>query len=748
MDDNIDLIWVILCAILVSAMQAGFCCLESGLVRTKNSINVAIKNLVDFCISSAIFWAVGFQLMFGESAFGLVGYALPLGSTWNARDHAFFLFQLTFCGTATTIVSGAVAERMSFLGYFMASAILASVIYPVTGHWIWGGLGFDHAAGWLARLGFHDFAGSTAVHSVGGWIAWAAILIIGPRLGRFTPRPKPIEGHDLPIAVLGVFLLWVGWFGFNGGSTLAFTDKIPQILVNTSQGGAAGGLTALFTTWRLHRRPRVPTIINGVIGGLVSVTAGVDVMTLAGATCAGAVGGVLCTLSESAMNRARIDDAVGVVPAHLVCGIWGTLAVALLGDPQQWVGDYSFWRVLSVQLLGIVTVGLYTFVVGFCLLWALNRVVPCRVSAEQERTGLNISEHGASTSIQTLLASMDSHSIVGDFTQHVWVEPEAEAAAIAAHYNRVLDKINATTQALVASREGLLSILNAPAFPVVISHIQTSRLHFINERAAELFGFTMQESGRYQELDFWEEPVEREHFLSQLKTGQPLSNFEAHLRQINGNTFWSLLSAICLEYDGEDCILFSFSDISDRKITEDELRQFAQTDALTGAYNRRFFLQQAKSALLECQTENVPLTAMMLDIDDFKQVNDTYGHAVGDRAIQLVANACANNLRDEDIFGRLGGDEFSIVLPTTSANKASAVAERVRGAIARSLFDEHNRVIPITVSIGIAQAHANDSVHDVLNRADQALYAAKKLGRNRVEKLVTVEESSIRVHSQ
>ncbi len=761
MDNNVDLIWVILCAILVSAMQAGFCCLESGLVRTKNSINVAIKNLVDFCISSAIFCVVGFRLMFGESVFGLFGYTLPPDSAWSAQNYAFFLFQLTFCGTATTIVSGAVAERMSFLGYFVASAILAGAIYPITGHWIWGGLGFDYTAGWLADLGFHDFAGATAVHSVGGWVAWAAILIIGPRLGRFSPRPKPIEGHNLPIAVLGVFLLWVGWFGFNGGSTLAFTDKVPQILVNTSQGGAAGGLIALFTTWKLHKRPRVPVVMNGVIGGLVSVTAGADVMLPVGATCAGAIGGFLCTLSESAMTRARIDDAVGVVPAHLVCGIWGTLAVALLGDPQRWAGDYSFVRVLSVQLVGIVAVGLYAFTVGFCLLWALNQIAPCRVGAEQERIGLNISEHGASTSIQTLLASMDSHSVAGDFTQHVWIEPEAEAAAIAAHYNRVLDRVNAITQALTSSREGLLSILNAPAFPVVISHVKTSRLHFINERASELFGFTVQESGRYQESDFWEEPVDREHFLSQLANKQPLSNFEAHLKQINGKTFWSLISAICLEYDGEDCILFSFSDISDRKITEEELRQFAQTDALTGAYNRRFFFKVAATALIECQTKKVPITALMLDIDNFKEVNDTYGHAVGDRAIQLVADACASNLRDQDIFGRLGGDEFSIVLPITSLSDASVVAERVRGAIASSSLESsslesafnskernaqdqngQDQKIPLTVSIGIAQAYPNDSIHDVLNQADQALYAAKKQGRNRIGKPAEIQGSA------
>ncbi|MEO1402925.1 MAG: ammonium transporter [Cyanobacteria bacterium J06635_1] len=739
MDINIDVVWLIVCAILVSTMQAGFCCLESGLVRAKNSINVAIKNLVDFCVSCTIFAALGFRLMFGSSMAGFIGQTLPSSATWVNQDYAFFFFELAFCGTATTIVSGAVAERMSFLGYFITSIILAGLIYPISGHWIWGGLWFGTEHGWLARLGFHDFAGATVVHSVGGWIAFAAILMIGPRLGRFTPKPRPIDGHNLPIAVLGVFLLWFGWFGFNGGSTLAFTNKVPQLLVNTTQGGAAGGMTALLMTWMIHKRPKVPIVMNGVIGGLVSVTAGCDVMLPMGATWAGAIGGVLCTLSERAMSRARIDDAVGVVPAHLVCGIWGTLAVALLSDPQQWVGDYHFGRVLGVQLLGIAAVGFYAFTVSFCLLWVLNWLVPFRVTAEQERIGLNISEHGASTSVQNLLASMNSHSVAGDFTQSVWVEPETDAAPIAVHYNRVLDKVNAVTQELVASRERMLAILNAPAFPIVISHVKDSRVHFINQRAAELFGFTLQEAGRYQEIDFWESLVDRERFLSKLEIGQPVSDFEAHLKRTDQTTFWSLISGIYLDYDGEDCILFSFNDISNRKITEDKLRQLAHTDSLTGTYNRRFFLQLAETALVDCQLKTTPTTVLMLDIDHFKQINDTYGHATGDLAIKFVAGIVARHLRDSDILGRFGGEEFSILLPTTTLKRAWVIAERIRKSIETRELNHQGQLIKLTVSIGVAQAGLDDGIHDLLDQADQALYQAKEQGRNRVERLMGTE---------
>ena len=289
-----DAAWLSLAAILVFAMQAGFACLESGLVRAKNSINVVIKNLVDFLIAAFSFWLVGFGLMFGASWNGLVGtttfFYQGTGSTWF---QAFFFFQMMFCGTATTIVSGAVAERMRFAGYFVCAAILSTLIYPLAGHWIWGGADLGHPTGWLAALGFIDFAGSTVVHSVGGWISLAAILVIGPRTGRFKPEAVEIEGHNLPIAVLGIFLLWAGWFGFNAGSTLKVSGDIPRILINTVLAPVAAGLAALLMTWVWHRKPKVDLIMNGVLAGLVGITAPCHVVGPAGALFIGAVSGVL-----------------------------------------------------------------------------------------------------------------------------------------------------------------------------------------------------------------------------------------------------------------------------------------------------------------------------------------------------------------------------------------------------------------------------------------------------------------------
>lgn len=730
MGSTLDIIWVMLCAILVSTMQAGFCCLESGLVRAKNSINVAIKNLVDFCIASLLFSLIGFQLMFGATAWGLIGTQLPTPASWSAGDYTFLLFELTFCGTATTIVSGAVAERMSFLGYFFTAVILSSLIYPVVGHWVWGGIWFDTPSGWLRQLQFHDFAGATVVHAVGGWMAFAAILILGPRLGRFSPTPRPIDGHNLPTAVLGVFLLWFGWFGFSGGSALAFSDQVPKILVNTAQGGAAGGLIALVTTWVLHKRPRVPLIMNGVVGGLVSVTAGCDVLVPMGAVCAGGIGGLLCTLSAGWLSQCRIDDAVGVVPAHLVCGIWGTLAVALFGDPSLWAPGYGFWQRLGLQSLGVTVVGLYAFTMSYGLLMLVNRLSPLRVTSDKEYIGLNISEHGASTAIQELITSMNNHSLRGDFTQPVAVEFGTDVAPIANHYNQVLAKMHQIQQTLNTSQERLLTILNSPAFPVVISEPDSGTIQFLNERSAELFGFTLSETGRYRESDFWHDLTDRNVFLQQVHGQKRVNSFEACLSKVDGTTFWSLISGLEMTYDGQVCVLFSFSDISDQIERERVLRRLASTDSLTGVYNRRAFLEQANKTLCLAIRQGWQVVILMLDIDHFKQINDQFGHGKGDLVIRSVAQACTAVLKEPSLVGRFGGEEFVVLLSDTSLETAEAVAEGVRSQIQHLQIAEG---LQVTVSIGIATMQPNETLETTLKKADKALYLAKARGRNRVE---------------
>ncbi len=274
---------------------------------------------------------------------------------------AFFFFQLAFCSTSTTIVSGAVAERMSFRGYAITAAILSMLIYPVFGHWAWGGVLSGEAAGWLESRGFVDFAGSTVVHSVGGWIALAAILVLGPRIGRFGPDGKRIEPHDMPMATLGMFLLWIGWFGFNGGSTLALNATVPFVLVHTMLAAAAGGLAVVGISWIRNGLPDVQLTLNGILAGLVAITANCHIVSTSNAVLIGAGGGIVCLVASDLLARLRIDDAVDAVPVHLAAGIWGTLAVALFGDVSLFPNGHTRLAQLGVQALGIGAARVFAF---------------------------------------------------------------------------------------------------------------------------------------------------------------------------------------------------------------------------------------------------------------------------------------------------------------------------------------------------------------------------------------------------
>ncbi|MEM7118456.1 MAG: ammonium transporter [Chloroflexota bacterium] len=397
--DNLDdVLWILIAAAFVLLMQGGFIFLESGFVRAKNSINVAIKNFADFCLSTSIFWVFGFALMFGTSAGGWFGTSgFFFGGAVEPWLMAFFIFQLVFCGTATTIVSGAVAERMRFSGYLIVSLIIASVIYPIIGHWVWGGLTTGTETGWLARMGFIDFAGSTVVHSVGGWMALAAVLVIGPRIGRFDKGSVKIQGHNLPMATLGAMLLWFGWFGFNGGSTLALTEEIPFIIANTTMSGVFGGATALLASWYLQRNFDVGYVINGALAGLVAITASANIMTVGAAVIIGIVGGLLSVIVTIILERFKVDDAIGAVPVHAVAGVWGTLAVALLSNPEMWGTGLTRMQQFAVQATGVFATFIWAFGLGFSLLWAVNHYWPLRVSQEEEQIGLNVAEHGVST---------------------------------------------------------------------------------------------------------------------------------------------------------------------------------------------------------------------------------------------------------------------------------------------------------------------------------------------------------------
>ncbi|MEN9222973.1 MAG: ammonium transporter [Thermostichus sp. BF3_bins_97] len=442
MTDPTDALWVLVCAALVFIMQPGFMCLESGLTRSKNNINVAAKNFADFALASGLFWLVGFGLMFGPSwlgIFGHGGFALDLNGVGSLA--AFFLFQAMFCGTATTIVSGAVAERVRFGAYGLISCLISGLIYPIYGHWVWHGLDQGQATGWLGQMGFIDFAGSTVVHSVGGWVALAGLMVIGPRAGRFDAqgRPKKLLGSSLPLSVLGGMLLWFGWFGFNGGSALGLGPEVPRILTNTLMGGVSGLIGGLAIALIYLRRAEVDWMINGCLAGLVAITAGCHLVSTAEAVWIGAIGASVAIWVSLGMERWRLDDAVGAVPVHLGAGAWGTLAVALFGDPDQL--PLPVLPQLGIQLLGVVAAGIWAFGLAYAVLRGMDPFWPLRVTSEAEELGLNIVEHGAKTEAYDLIQVMTAHSSRRDLHRRVPVEPFSELGYVGSRYNQVMDAL-------------------------------------------------------------------------------------------------------------------------------------------------------------------------------------------------------------------------------------------------------------------------------------------------------------------
>lgn len=462
---TLDIIWVALSASLIFIMQAGFLCLESGLTRSKNSINVAMKNLVDFGASVILFWAFGYGLMFGITHNGWLGLSLfapDLGNDayWTA---AFFVFQLMFCSTAVTILSGAVAERMRFSSYIIAAVLVSGLIYPVFGHWAWNGIDAGNKTGWLATLGFVDFAGSTVVHSVGGWVSLASVMIVGARNGRFHAdgTTKKIPGANLPLAILGILLLWLGWFGFNGGSTLAMNEQVPKIILNTVLGGAAGIITSVITSILIWRRVEVELATNGALAGLVSVTANCFAITSHDSLIIGAVGAIIMIATTQLLERLKIDDAVGAIPSHLAAGIWGTLAVALFGNLNMLGTGLNRLEQLQVQLTGIIVCFLWAFGISYLLLRLLNRFITLRISPEQEHVGLNIAEHGATTELYDLFTTMEQQSQTQDVRMRVPVEPFTEVGQIARRYNAVMDAlekaVTRTTAIVATAQEGIIT---------------------------------------------------------------------------------------------------------------------------------------------------------------------------------------------------------------------------------------------------------------------------------------------------
>ncbi len=402
---NLNVVWTSVAAFLVMFMQAGFAMVEAGLTRSKNTVNILMKNIMDFSIGSIGFFFIGFGLMFGQKAmggwFGTTDFLLSgvaIGSEgWETQwDWTFLIFQTVFAATAATIVSGAMAERTKFVSYLIFSAVISVFIYPVFGAWAWGSLLHEDAGGWLEGMGFMDFAGSTVVHSVGAWIGLAGAIVLGARKGKYGPdgSPKAIPGHSMALAALGVFILWLGWFGFNPGSTTFGDGMIGYIAVTTNLSAAGGAVAAMFTSWAIFKKADMSMTFNGALAGLVSITAPCDVVSPIGALIIGLIGGALVVFSVTFIDRVlKVDDPVGAVSVHGVCGAWGTLAVGLfaLEEGLFYGGGISQ---IGIQLVGVLVAFVWAFGAGLILFSILKATVGLRVSEDEELKGLDIGEHG------------------------------------------------------------------------------------------------------------------------------------------------------------------------------------------------------------------------------------------------------------------------------------------------------------------------------------------------------------------
>ena len=388
-----DYVWTLVAAALVFFMQPGFAMVEAGFTRAKNAVNILMKNLLDFCTGSIFFWAIGFGLMFGTTQTGWFGTSCFFLSDFSpGKDPwvlAFWMFQVVFAATAATIVSGAMAERTKFSGYLIYSAVVCAFIYPIFGSWAWGGL--YHGNGWLENLGFIDFAGSTVVHSIGGWTSLAGAIVLGPRIGKYSKDGKvqPIPGHNIPLAALGVFILWFGWFGFNPGSTTAANTDTAMIFVNTNLAAAAGAVLAMMTAWIKFKKPDVGMSLNGALAGLVAITSPCATVTPFSSVIIGTVAGILVVLAVLFFDRIKVDDPVGAISVHGVNGAWGTLAAGIFN-----IGGTSP-KIIGVQVLGICAAFIWAFGVSFIVFKLIDKTIGLRVSPEEELQGLDVGEHGA-----------------------------------------------------------------------------------------------------------------------------------------------------------------------------------------------------------------------------------------------------------------------------------------------------------------------------------------------------------------
>jgi Amt family ammonium transporter len=624
--------------------------------------------------------------------------------------------------------------------------LLTAVIYPIAGHWAWASIYQAGNQGWLEAKGFVDFAGSTVVHSVGGYVALVAIIIIGPRIGRFDSDSSLPVGSNVPMSVLGTLLIWLGWFGFNGGSTLQLTEQVPKIILNTCLSASWGGVSASLCHYRHKRFVDVGYILNGVIAGLVAITAGCHVVSPISSMLIGIVSGGVLYAGTLWIERLKIDDALGVVPAHLFAGIWGTLAVALFADLTLLDTGLTRWQQFNIQLLGVFSTGVYCLGISFLCLWVINKFVALRVSREDELQGMNVSEHCASTELIDLLGSMHEQQQEGEFSKPVPVEPFTEVGQIASKYNQVIEKVNAeivkrdTALANFRSSEKRRSaILDSSMDSIIIIDLMGLILEF-NPAAERTFGYVKNQVKGQNFIELLVLAEERATIRESLKhkfscsVGLLCNRRNAiTLNRNSGHQFPAEITVTCANFDSAANNEFTLHirDITRQLKLQDKLRQLAYSDPLTGLYNRTYLMESLERTLDMTSYNGESVMLFFMDLDRFKKINDTLGHKAGDELLCEVAKRLISVTRDSDVIARWGGDEFIILFHGGFATDMAHRKAKEILEIMRSPLTLAGREINIPTSIGVAFADSQkESSEKLIQHADLAMYHAKQLGRD------------------
>ena len=730
-------LWLVLATALVFSMQAGFLLVEAGSVRSKNTINVTHKNIADIIISGCAFLLVGAPIMFGVFAFGFPGGTEHLLSDPSSQLQ--LLYQFAFCATAATIVSGAVAERMSFNAYLLLAAAMGLLIYPLFGSLVWGNALIPTQTAWLSDQGFLDYAGSTVVHAIGGWAALAAALVIGPRLGRFDENGNPvaIQGHSSVLVLLGVIILAVGWIGFNAGAATPGSAEFAAIVLNTVVamifGGGAGMMCDLVSK---RGKIRTNTSVTGIVGALVAITAGCAYVDLFGAMMIGIAGGLAATIgSHLLLTKARVDDPADAIATHGIAGITGTLLVAVFATQEHILGsriDQFF-----VQLQGSAIALCWAFGVTFVLLKIAQRLgMMVRVSPEDEEIGLNISVHGDGFDLEGLkqLIGADGTSSVMPVDlggERINEHPKYDHGEELSVVQRVVESASILDAERREIKKRLIDIESQSSdwlFEIDrefrITYASEKFSSAVDREASALIG-----ANYFAMLITMDVSIEEHRRM--LDAAQKFENCEFGLRTSKDDSRTVAISATPILNERGGCVghRCQAHDISELKRATDEIMYLAHHDSLTGLLNRAAFETQAEQVL---QTTFKAIVGS-IDLDDFKIINDSFGHATGDHLLKVTAERIRAVVGKRALIARFGGDEFVFLCALRQDDNLDQRAAEIGDALIAKLcrpVETEEGVLPIGTSLGFAfHDSMTADLDSLLRRSDMALYEAKRNGR-------------------